>query len=86
EIINEHLGLLLSGFHTIVAYCHEKPRECVTLNAMVQEDMFVQALGDTDTGTDIPDFSSCRILPFNDDEQFRSQDDRLMRLIRMLDK
>jgi hypothetical protein len=53
---------------------------------MVQEDMFVQALGDTDTGTDIPDFSSCRILPFNDDEQFRSQDDRLMRLIRMLDK
>jgi hypothetical protein len=53
---------------------------------MVQEEMFVQVLGDSDTGAEAPEFSTCRVLPFNDDEQSRCTDDRLMHLIRMLDK
>ncbi|OHD75978.1 MAG: hypothetical protein A3J97_14260 [Spirochaetes bacterium RIFOXYC1_FULL_54_7] len=88
EIINEHLGLQLPVFcfYPIAAYSREKSASCVTLVAMVQEEMFAETLGDSDAGVDGTDFGPCRILSFKDDEYSRCTDDRLIQLIHLLDK
>jgi hypothetical protein len=86
EIINEHLRSFSSGFYPTAVDWREILHGCVTLVAMVQEEMFVQVLEDPDAATDGPDFSPCRILTFKDDKPARCSDERLMQLICLLDK
>lgn len=53
---------------------------------MVQEEMFVDAVSDSDSGADNPEFSPCRILSFDETEPCSCINERLSHYIYLLDK
>ena len=53
---------------------------------MVQEEMSVHAVGDSESGTENPDSNPCRILLYSEDESTVDVDRRLKQLIHRLDK
>ena len=53
---------------------------------MVQEEMSMQAVVDSESGADSPELNPCRILSFTEDEPSNGVDIRLSQLIHLLDK
>ena len=86
EIINAHLRLHRRCFESFGSHFRENFTCCATLQSMVQEEMSVHAVGDTESGPENPDSNSCRILLYSEDEPTIGVDLRLKQLIHLLDK
>jgi hypothetical protein len=53
---------------------------------MIQEEMLIHAVADSEAGAERPEFNPCRILFFDDDESAIGVEARLGHLIHQLDK
>ena len=73
-------------FYTSLANNPEKPAGCATLDVMIQEEMSVQTREASDANADGRELNPSLFLPIDEDDQNYFADQRLLRLIRLLDR